>query len=343
MTDKKKQNSENSQAAADKKKRKPLSNAAYVLLYLLGFGLVMSLFLYWQKDVFFPGAGPKAPRVTVVLASNSSYDSTVMRQGMNQAAYDYNVELTFTAPIRSGDSNEQISLLHSERLDIPEGVIIVSVDSIAVVNYLTETPLDTKLLLINTPDRDGIPYAVVGSDYPALAEELIRKITQEAPAARSFGIYYTDGKDSAARMLEKTLLEALKASDHEVYSYALTPGISAEQLAAMVQGKDDVLIGLDGNALRLLAESSRYLPETDKPLIYGRGVSPENVDSIKSGTIRLLMAESDYNTGYLAVAEMALAIENKRTPESKVIAYTPIDRENVFSRENELLLFPIVG
>lgn len=202
------------------KRRSPIENRTLLLSYLFGFLLVLGLFLYWQREVFFPVADDPPIRVSVLLADNNRHTTSYLREGMNQAAFDYRVDLSYVHPLRPGDADEQINLLNCEQLDLPLGVVIVPVQHNQILTQLDKEPLDTKFIMVNTILNANSEVQVIGLDYEALAEDMLARIWTNQPDVKRVGLYYTDGKDSATRIVENILMDRLQEKRVDYYSYA---------------------------------------------------------------------------------------------------------------------------
>lgn len=122
----------------------------------------------------------------------------------------------------------------------------------------------------------------------------------------------------------------------------MTDYVNTEHLRELVRNREaDVLIGLDDGALERLADSI-YNIEDISARLYGRGVTPRNIDYVKNGTLSLLFAQSNYNAGYVSIANMAARIRGDALVYPEELHYQVLDQDTVASRENEWFLFPIL-
>lgn len=319
-----------------------LSGLGFALLYLTGFALAISLLLYWQRSYFFPPETETALRITVILAEDRGYTTNILREGMSQAAFDHNCELTFVAPLQRSSSVEQTELLVKEASDPPLGIILVPADLEKLAAKVQELDLRFPVLYVNAPAN---AHATVGPDYTALARALAQRVLQEHPDVEHFDLFYSDGKNSAVKAVESELKIALKASSPKsVSSHALTEDFNASYYASLLKAQESsVLIALDASSLEKLGQSLDLYPQDSAvPALYGRGATPRNVDYLKREIVDCLIAESDYNAGYLAVANLAASIRSKKAPANILLEFHVLDRANINNPDFELLLYPLI-
>lgn len=323
---------------------KKLMSSFFMPLYLIGFCLVIAGYMFWQRDYFFPPREEASLRISVLLDSESGYANSIMREGMNQAAFDYNCELTFRAPLTSGSYEEQQRLLENELADPPQGIAVAPINEGKIMPVLKEAGSRMKLMLINAETEDsGLPN--VGTDYKKMGTYLAQQVALHHENMPDVRIFYTDGANSSISRIEKGFSETWrKAGGRITTERILGHKVNAEYLAREME--DDRLslwLALDANALETLAKAKRLLSSSLlKPPLYGRGNSPSNVDGIRDGTIQGMLVENSYNSGYLAIARLADAIRGNRNIKSETLRFYLITRDNVSSHESELLLFPII-
>lgn len=275
--------------------------------YLLGLLLVLAVFLFWQREYFFPAGDESSLSISVILDGEQNYENNIIREGMNQAAFDYNCELTFVTPLKARDSQEQAELLSKEEIDPPRALIIRPADSAAICAALDELHLRSAILLVNS-DRKNDKYTQIGSDYTAIGTFMAEEIAARHENMPPVRIYHQTRRDSASLAIEKAFRERWKQLGGEIGERrGLEPREDSFELSLeMEANRGSIFCALDAESLELLARAKEALYSFSlKPPLYGRGSNPNNVDSVREGTIQGMLVENNYNSGYLAVAQMA--------------------------------------
>ena len=75
--------------------------------------------------------------------------------------------------------------------------------------------------------------------------------------------------------------------------------------------------------------------------LYGIGGSDQNVNALDEGIIQSMLVPDAFMMGYYAVQLMVQRIKFPHERKEKMIDFYTINKENMFSKQNESILFPI--
>ena len=147
----------------------------------------------------------------------------------------------------------------------------------------------------------------------------------------AFSNAVTDGREGLKAALDQSEIEICwEVSD-------ISPDEKDRILES--QAKADVIIALDDYSLTLVGKSASA-NSLYGALVYGIGNSTEAVYYLDAGFVQCLVAPDEFNMGYQSLTEAAKRVKNMfREPQSRIVSFTVIRRDTLFSEENQKILF----
>jgi ribose transport system substrate-binding protein len=105
------------------------------------------------------------------------------------------------------------------------------------------------------------------------------------------------------------------------------------------QTRADIVVALDNNSL-VAAGSSANSGYLRGAVIYGIGHSADAVYYLDTGAVEALVIPDEFQQGYQSVAEIAKRLKNRfYRMETVTVEHTVLRREDLFSKENQEMLF----
>jgi len=92
-----------------------------------------------------------------------------------------------------------------------------------------------------------------------------------------------------------------------------------------------------------VASTIQYLKLKDKVKVIGFDCTPQEVDFIEDGIIQATVVQKPFNMGYLGIKYAINAIDGKSVPTRIDTGSEVIDKTNMYTPENQKLLFPFVN
>ena len=160
---------------------------------------------------------------------------------------------------------------------------------------------------------------------------------------KKVGIFLSNNRSEAIKKREKGVQDALSETDAKI-CWVTEAGEDAKLLKQ--QEKVDYLFALDD---RSLVEAGKAVKENEiySSMIYGIGCSTEAAYYLDTGEAECLLVpdvgdrwyKADY-MGYESLAELSHALKKMTyCVHGKVLSYTVLRKENLFSEKNQELLF----
>lgn len=297
-----------------------------MILGVLGALVVISLIL---PQLLRDRETPQLLSVSVLFRDTDSSGWNAARQGMEQAADELGAELRFLTLSAQNSSQEQAGQLLREMDSGAEAVVVVPADPNALHTSLLQRQKTCPIVTLES--EMGGTAGTVAPDNDLLGRQLARTLLED----------WTGGEvlllDSAPGC---TGVAARIASAREVLEER---GVPVRQALGLPKetGEVEWVIAFEPVATQTAAE--RRESEGLNFLLYGVGSSTAITAQLEQGNIAAVAAWSDYAAGYLAVSQ---AVEAARREESRTLdplAFSIVQREDIYAPENQKLLFPIMS
>ena len=244
---------------------------------------------------------PEDPvRVSVILENSSSERWGSYRSGIEQAAEDFDVELsTVTTSYYSSDEQEAELIASEQRLGA-DGVVTAPDPDADAVTALLVSAVESDF----DGDLSGRTVAILaGSPYDGYATQILTKLT-ESLEEQGAEIFWSES-------LPYNVARLLKHSK-----------------------RMDIVIALDDDSLS--AAAAYLTKKSGSRRLYGIGCSPTCVYYLDRGVISAMVACDDFTAGYETLEAVAKGWDAARI----VAVPRLILPDEVYDEENEKLLFP---
>ncbi len=291
------------------------------------FAVLLPLFLVRTRYAS-EQAGRRA-RIAVLTRREADVGTSVLFAGMEKAAEDDKLVLNYVMVPEEATLDEERELAAQEIEDGAQALIIEPVASEGSGKMAEELSQRAVVVLLGErADTEAAGrFGSVSADNYAIGVALGREIRKgAAETGGSVALLPAAGSRGSVEQRRRGVLEALRGS-----------GISLQEDAEGAA----IIAGLEDSAL---TEALSYaLTAKERPLVYGVGNSNRNLYGLDRGDIRAMIVINEFNMGYLAVAEAKKKLSSRlREMEQLRVGDTLVSRDNMYSAENQKLLFPLV-
>ncbi|MGO5051259.1 substrate-binding domain-containing protein [Lachnospiraceae bacterium LCP25S3_G4] len=286
-------------------------------------------------------------QVSFIYRGDVSEDNQrIIRQGLEQAANDFNVELTSIATGNIATADEQVKLIQKEVEEGTDAILIEPIDEELVEKKIREV-------------QEKIPIIELNSETTGKSKKNISKIQSKG---------YDLGTDLAKKIVKHVQLHetvvllksGLKYSDinnkyQGVYDYLVQKNIPIQEIQLgnneksnettiinlMCNQETRHLVAFDSVVLELLGKVKKEGINQKYIQIYGMGKTNQIISYVEEDVIQVIGVDNEYSIGYLGIQKAVAYIEGT-TSGNKEIEYAIIDRHNIYTTKNQRLLFPFV-
>lgn len=310
-------------------------SAVLVLLYLLS---STNLILHDKKTEIFP--------ISVIVEETSDEDYEKLRKGMDRAAEELHVDLSFITLYQSHDQEQQLQLVSREINDGARAVILSPARPEEARIGMEDMSLNSPLVILGHifPEPQGL--AGISIDYRE-AGRLLGNAACENPT--DFPVYLlTEGLDYGyAQEIYDGIEQELVGKG---YTVSLHTAASSEDCRRLIestvypQRQEAVIIALDKNSLEMAArimEDSSVYAESIRAL-YGIGGTTRLLNYLDKEIIRGMVVHNWFDEGYLSIEKAVAMItgENGEKEEITMEVYY-ITKEELRNPVYEKMLYPI--
>ncbi len=316
-----------------------------VLWGILGVGLIL-LYLLSSTDWIIKEKEVEVYPVSLIISDTSDDDYVNFRKGVDQAAVEYNVDVSFITLYEKDDLAQQMELVRREAADGAGAVILEPVDAMECRQYLEENRYGTPIILLGElPPEDEVKGSVY-VDWTAAGRKMGEAIAAEQEPELPVWIFADNPFIGKAGEMRDGLTEVLEKKG---FSYTVVQRETDDTYRSVIEktvypGNGEGLIAaLDAastaEAAEIVGGSSvygRYISG-----LYGVGMMPSLLDQLDKGTIRGLVVTNQFDAGYFAVKKAVQALEKEQERNQFSLESYYIEKDELRSKKYEKMLYPI--
>lgn len=291
--------------------------------------IIMAFFMIRERS------GENLERISVIVQKSDDNQWTAFQYGLKMAAEDQGVELFV---VGTGDEltvEEQKNLMEQEISKGVDGIIlqpILGKDSGKMLEKI-EKKVPVMLMEHSVPEKEDSFPIIQPNHYAmgmALGEELLKDYNGNIKG-KTFG--FTAENMGSLATTERILgfTNALEGRGAEI--------IWQDSKDLQQQPKVDFVIALDDSSLVSAGEAAAA-NNLHGSLVYGIGKSTEAVYYLDTGIAVCLVVPDEFHMGYQSLVEMSKKIKRSLYKmKGDTVSYTVLRQDNLFSKENQELLF----
>lgn len=274
-----------------------------------------------------------------------------MRQGVNMAAEEFNVEVEVAGMPSESDIDGQIALLEQAIIDKPQAIILAATDYnriVPVAKRIVEAGI--ILITVDSGMKDGISSSFIATDnYEGgrkAGQLLIETISssEDGPVAiinfvrgsatamdRERGVQDSLSARPDIKVLETRFSDA---SEEEAYEITLELLRNESGLRGIAALNEPTVVG----AARAIID----MQAVSRVKLIGFDNSMEEISYLEEDVLQATIVQKPFNMGYLAVkAAMDVYAGRKVQPMIDTGSET-ITKGNMYASDKQKLLFPFV-
>lgn len=294
------------------------------------------------------GKEEKEYKVSVIVENSSLDRWSLMRQGLEQAARDYPIDLNYVSTSDFKDASAEMDVIHREIENGAEGVI-VQMASGGNGADIEEFGAKTAVVLIETDVTPEDFYMTVKPDNAGMGTALAEAVVLDYGAEiteRKIGILSGNQKQLAMQQRLSGVMDGFHDTGAQIaWCIEGKAEQAGEAFAAGMQNTPvDILIVLGNDELEMVMDEFAAGGMADSGcMVYGVGCSEKTVYYLDKGWIDTLVVPNEFNMGYQSMEAIARQlIYHMEESEEYEVDYLVVDRTNLYDDDIQKILFPIV-
>lgn len=320
-------------------------NRVYFGILILALVIIIIWTSYSMLNV---GKSDEVYSVSVIVNDSNNERWISLRQGLGQAAKDYNIDLNFVSTGEFASAEEEMALIRREEENGAEGIIVRMVSGEEEPEKMAELSARLSVILLESDVNPEGVFAYAGPDNTgigkAIADTLRQEIGEELEG-KKIGILCGNQKQLCMQQRLQGLEEGLAEEAVDIlWTLESLEGWSKDggKLAYMEQA--DIVVALGNDETEMLADYWQSQENgMEEHLLYGVGCSQKAVYYLDKGIIKSLVVLNEFNMGYQSMEAMANQLRYHLTKaEDSQVEYLVVNRENLYEKDNQKVLFPIV-
>lgn len=288
------------------------------------------------------GSEKERYKILVLVDENGVDRWTILKQGLDRGAVDYNMEVSFQTVSDSLYSKEQAAVINREIQNGIDGMILDAVSSKSLVNIVDNTAGQIPVVLIETDILSDTIYPCIRPDNYQMGRDLGESVVKEMGPNQKIGILWRSQEKNSYSERYQGVTEALEKHGVKIdWQVEKTSASIIEKVnEALEEGDEHIIVCLGNSDAEEIID---YTALTDKNIkIFTIGNTEKVVYYLDKGIVDTLVVPNEFNMAYLAVQEISKQLEYKTAGGGQVIEHTVVNKDNMYERDIQKLLFPIV-
>lgn len=324
-----------------KKKRKEISIILFLLL-LISFGLLLHDTRLSEKE-------KKTYNISIIARGKNSESLMIMKKGIDQAALEMNSNISIITLSEENKVLEQTKLIEQEITNKADAIIIDPVDYEKMIEPIENAMKKVPVILIGSTVNSQRILSSISCDNYKLGASLGKEMIEMGNKKENIIIVKNNLNCSSIKDRYDGFMSVMKETDNTFTEWEF---LEEEQQNYYFQAKKlledngiDTIVIFDTGILEMVAQEKKDLRSINKEKkfaeIYGTGSTSKIISFIEDNVISATAIQNEYNIGYLGV-KTAVDIINGKSIKNNNIFSTIITKENMYSEENQKLLFPFI-
>lgn len=287
----------------------------------------------------------KKGKVSVIVNDSDADRWAAFKYGLRMAAQDEEIALFIVNMGERLTAEEEKEAIENEIANGADAVIVQPVPGEDIQEMLRRLKKKVPIILVEDSAGGGTREA----DLPAvklddqavgqaLAEELLKDYNGKVQG-KTLGLVSGCGASKAIQERKKGITSALEGMGVKIVWEVTDPSKDEEDEILERKSKVDFVAALDDHSL-VLAGRAAAANNLHGALVYGVGNSMEAVYCLDTDYVQCLIAPDDFDMGYQSMLGAAKSFGHIfRRAKSRTVGYTVMRKENLFSKENQEILF----
>lgn len=316
-----------------------MSNRRYITILFS----VLFIVLVFSSYQMLSGITPEEKVPVSVIVSDSTNDRwNAMREGMEQAAQNYQISLNIISTENLSSAKDLISLMRREIELGAKGIVFEPVDDRGMVEFIEEVGRSVSLVLIQSDIEPGDVYSSVLTDDATLISQLTTALEEkygEKLMEKKIGIVQSVPYQFALKQRKKLLEDYFREKEISL-SWRKNNIYFLSDLVE--QDPVDIIIALDNISTEATIDSLLELKKEKKTDLFGIGYSEKAVYYLDRQVVDHLVLNNDFNMGYMSIENIRKMIDYGNQKTNQRIDSYSIGEENMYEEEYQKILFPLV-
>lgn len=286
--------------------------------------------------------------IQVILRSNEGDYWQNVAMGAQAAVKEFGITMYVTASYDQGDIEGQLQAAMQSLKTKPDAIVLAASDDEAFGPFLkAAADRHIPVIAIDSLLTSGKTKSYIGMDNYTAGKEALDEMANQlegrgniaivthTAAGINGGLREKGIRDAAANHPDIHLVDRVICSgDHDSCSASVSKELHEQKLDGIVAIN---IVSSIGAAMELKKEQAG-----EKIKLIGFDSSPELLEMMQDNQLQKLIVQNPFGMGYLGIKYAMEAALGQKVPSRVEIERKLIDKKNMFWKDNQKLLFPVV-
>jgi ABC-type sugar transport system substrate-binding protein len=316
------------------------------LLWSLLAAVLVVLFILSSTDLIIKEKKTEIYPVSVIISDTSDDYYVNFRKGIDKAAEEYHVDVSFITLYEEGDAGQQMELLKREINDRASAVVLIPVKPVECGKVLDDMVLSSPAVIMGSMFPNEGVQGGISPNYGLEGRMLGQAIAAENSPDLPVWIF-SEGLDYGCnREVYDGLVGALLKAGFTTELYEKSSDETFRQTietAVYPTGKNALIAAVDVKSLNEAADIIAGSPVYGSYVsgLYGIGSTTKLLNQLDTGIIKGLVVYDQFDAGYMSIEKAVEAVKKGNEREQFILDSYYINKENLRESRFEKILYPI--
>jgi ribose transport system substrate-binding protein len=270
-----------------------------------------------------------------------------VKQGADQAAEEFGVEITFEGPESESQVDKQIEMLQAALDKKPDAIGFAALDSQAAAPLLEQAKADNiPVIAFDSGVDSDIPLTTASTDNYAAAALAAEKMAELIGGKGKVALVVHDQTSVTGVERRDGFVDTIeeKYPDIEIVDIQYGGGdhLKSTDLAKAIMQAHPDLAGIygsnEGSAIGVI-NAVKEMGKEGELVVIGFDSGKAQIDAIKDGTMAGAITQNPIGIGYETVKAAVEALEGKELPETIDTGFYWYDKNNIDDEDIRAVLY----
>ncbi|MCM3630173.1 substrate-binding domain-containing protein [Paenibacillus glycanilyticus] len=291
---------------------------------------------------------PSDITIQVILRSNESEYWQNVALGAQAAVKEFGITMYITAAYEEDDAEGQMQAAMKSLLTKPDAIVLGASDDEAFAPFLkAAADQHIPVIAIDSVLTSGKTKSYIGMDNYAAGQEALDELAKQLKGQGDIAIVAHAEGGINGKLREQGIVDAMVnhpginlvdrvfcSGDRDQCSEAVGQALHKQPL--------DGIISLNTKSSLGAAVELKKKHAGERVKLIGFDSSPELLEMLQENQLQKLIVQNPFSMGYLGIKYAVDAALGHKVPPRVEMRSMLIDKQNMFWKDNQKLLFPVV-
>ena len=297
----------------------------------------------WGGD----GGGDEKPYIALISKGFQHQFWQAVKAGAEQAAEEFDVEVTFEGPDTEADVDQQIQMLQTALDKSPAAIGFAALDSQAAGPLLQQAKdSNIPVIAFDSGVDSDIPLTTAATDNLAAGAEAAKHLADLVGHAGKIAIIAHDQTSVTGVQRRDGFVDYIEANEPDIEIVDIQYGgdpTKATDIAKAIIGANPDLKGLygtnEGAAIGIVHAAQELGLPNGQLVIVGFDSGKDQIDAINSGLMAGAITQNPVGIGYETVKAAVAAINGEELPKTIDTGFYWYDKNNINDENIQAVLY----